>query len=65
MKAAGTGLPDFISLVLVADGQQIQQDFIEIAEGKVDAHYCYCIAWGHLRAKCKRKDTEGETGERD
>lgn len=65
MKEAGTGLPDFISPVLVADGQQIQQDFIEVAQGKVDAHYCYCIARGHLRAGCKRKNIKGEKGERN
>lgn len=63
MKEVGTCLPDFISPVLVADGQQIQQDFIEVAQGKVDAHYCYCIAWGHLRARCKRKEIEDEKGD--
>lgn len=48
-------LPNFVALVLVADGQQIQQDLIEVTQCKVDAHYGYCIPWSHLRTKLKRK----------
>lgn len=47
--------PDLVSLVLVANGKQVQQNFIEVAKGKVYAHHCNCIAWGHLRARDRRR----------
>lgn len=44
----GKALPDFIALVLVADGQKIQQNFVEVAQSEVNAHNCYCVPGGHL-----------------
>lgn len=39
-----------MAFVLVADGQQIQQNLIEVAKSKVYTHHCNCITRGHLRA---------------
>lgn len=44
-------LPDLVAFVLVADGQQVQQDFIEVAKGEVNAHHCNCVSRSHLRAE--------------
>lgn len=44
----GKALPDFIALVLVADGQKIQQNFVEVAQSEVNAHNRYCVSGGHL-----------------
>lgn len=40
--------PDLVAFVLVADGQKVQQHFIEVTKGKVNTHHCNCITWGHL-----------------
>ena len=47
--------PNLDSLVLVADGQQVQQDLVEIAQGEVYAHHRRCIARPHVGAE-ERKD---------
>lgn len=40
--------PDLVALVLVADGQKVQQHFIEVTKGKVNTHHRNCITRGHL-----------------
>lgn len=52
-------LPDLVALVLVADGQQVQQDLIEVAQGEVYTHHCNCISGSHLRT------AERETAQKD
>lgn len=55
-------LPYLVALVLVADGKQIQQDLIEVAQGEVYPHHCDSITRGHLRAKVgQRGRAEEET----
>lgn len=44
----GKALPDFVALVLVADGQKIQQNFVEVAQSEVNAHNRYRVTRGHL-----------------
>lgn len=52
-------LPYLVALVLIADGQQIQQDLVEVAQGEVDAHHCHGVAGGHLRAGRRRRGKAG------
>lgn len=57
-------LPYLVALVLIADGQQIQQHFVEVAQGEVDTHHCHGVTGGHLRAgeerrRIKKKGAEG------
>lgn len=47
----GKALPDFVALVLVANGQKIQQNFVEVAQSEVNAHNCYCVTRGLLRTR--------------
>ncbi len=47
----GKGLPDFVALVLVANGQKIQQNFVEVAQSEVNAHNRYCVTRGLLRTR--------------
>lgn len=44
----GRPLPDFVALVLIADGQKIQQNFVEVAQSEVNAHNRYCVTGGLL-----------------
>lgn len=60
-----SSLPNLVALVLIADGQQIQQHFVEVAQRKVDTHHCHGVTGGHLRAeeerrRRKEKGAEGE-----
>lgn len=57
-------LPYLVALVLVADGQQIQQDFIEVAQSEVYTHHCDGITGGHLRATARggERGRKGEGG---
>lgn len=48
-------LPYLVALVLIADGQQIQQHFVEVAQGEVDTHHCHGVTGGHLRAGEERR----------
>lgn len=54
-------LPDLVAFVLVADGQQIQQDLIEVAKSKVYTHHCNCIPRGHLRAAGRAEKEKNES----
>lgn len=48
-------LPYLVALVLIADGQQIQQHFVEVAQGEVDTHHCHGVTGGHLGAEEERR----------
>lgn len=48
-------LPYLVALVLIADGQQIQQHFVEVAQGEVDTHHGHGVTGGHLRAEEERR----------
>lgn len=51
-------LPDLVAFVLVADGQQVEQDFVEISKGEVYTHDCNCITRSHLRAEDRAESRE-------
>ena len=58
-------LPDLVALVLVADGQQVQQDLIEVAQSEVYPHHRYRISRGHLRAEERTRQRRRRRWEAD
>lgn len=46
-----------MAFVLVADGQQIQQDLVEVAQSEVYAHHCNRVTRSHLRAAGTTQNT--------
>lgn len=55
-------LPYLVALVLVADGQQIQQNLVKVAQREVDTHHSHGITRGHLRAANRGRNGSSERG---